>query len=201
MGGLARRITGERRCLSPRHSPHADGRLGSQVRDPYGSRCVLGLLGGRFAHGAGKAPCSGTVHGDSAGTSRGTCCLLGVSCALQQPVWTDTGLWGDRAGSICRWGSDHRLLTRVNPVSGLTAGNTTHLPLPSTTSGRSLCCASRVLPTRRISGLILDQVRRRFCTDAQPSQSSRSHQTFSALSFWRDCACRYPCPKQGASAD
>ena len=65
------------------------------------------------------------------------------------------GSWDDLNGPRCRRASGHLPSLTLNPVSGPTAGNTMHPPLLNTTSGRSLCCASRVLPTRRIFGRTL----------------------------------------------
>ena len=45
LGGLPGEPQRERRCLSPCHSAHANGRVGSQVSDPDGSSRLLGLVG------------------------------------------------------------------------------------------------------------------------------------------------------------
>ena len=65
------------------------------------------------------------------------------------------GSWGDLNGQRCRRACVHLLSLTLNPVSGPTAGNIMHLPLLNTITGRSLCCVSRALPTRRIFGRTL----------------------------------------------
>ena len=64
------RAKGGRRCLSLCHSAHANGRVGSQVSDADGTSSILGLVGGRSAHGAREAPCSGAVNCGPTGSNK-----------------------------------------------------------------------------------------------------------------------------------
>ena len=76
-----------------------------------------------------------------------------------------------------------------------------HLPLLNTITGRSLCCVSRALPTRRIFGRTLVLGRPKSWSDAPPSPSSGLHQISAERSSWRDSVCRCSFVKPGASAD
>ena len=89
----------------------------------------------------------------------------------------------------------------LNPVSGLMAGNIMHLPLLNTIIGRSLCCVSRALPTKRIFGRTLVLGRPKSWSDAPPSLSSGLHQISSERLSWRNSVCRCSFVKPGASAD
>ena len=60
------------------------------------------------------------------------------------------GSWGDVNGQHYRRACDHIPSPTLNAVNGRTAGN-----ILNTSTGRSLCCASRALPTRPILGRTL----------------------------------------------
>ena len=149
----------------------------------------------------------------------------GLTCTRDFPFWLSQ-LWSqleaaaepvgclaagntlDRHGFVGRpqWAAlqeacVHFLSLTLNLVSGPTAGNIMHLPLLNTITGRSLCCVSRALPTRRIFGRTLVLGRPKSWSDGPPSLSSGLHQISSERSSWRDSVCRCSFVKPGASAD
>ena len=96
-----------------------------------------------------------------------------VGCLRQLAGWTTKGLKADQGGQTSETANDLHKCRLPNLASGSTAGNTTHLPLPNTITGRAWCLLGRLPRTRLICAPTQDQAPVPSCSVALLVASSR----------------------------